>query len=92
MPASSSGSPADKAGLSAGKDKIEFQGQHDIPVGGDVIVAVDGRQLRQDVDLPDLIGQKGPGEKVRLEVLRDKKRRTVKVEARRRDRRAPAGG
>ena len=73
------GSPAAKAGLTAGKRKIEFQGQPDIPVGGDVIVAVDGRAVRQDVDLPDLIGQKGPGQKVRLELIRGGKRRTVQV-------------
>jgi S1-C subfamily serine protease len=73
------GSPAAKAGLSAGKGKIEFQGQKDIPRGGDVIVAVDGRPLTQKVDLPDLIGQKGPGQKVRLEVVRGKERRTVEV-------------
>jgi S1-C subfamily serine protease len=73
------GSPAAKAGLSAGKGKIEFQGQRDIPRGGDVIVAVDGKPLTQNVDLPDLIGQKGPGQKVRLEVVRGKERRTVEV-------------
>ncbi len=73
------GSPAAKAGLSAGKGKIEFQGQRDIPRGGDVIVEVDGRPLSQKVDLPDLIGQKGPGQKVRLEVVRGKERRTVEV-------------
>jgi S1-C subfamily serine protease len=73
------GSPAAKADLSAGKGKIEFQGQKDIPRGGDVIVAVDGRELTQDVDLPDLIGQKGPGQKIRLEVVRRHDRRTVTV-------------
>ena len=73
------GSPADKAGLSAGKGKIEFQGERDIPRGGDVIVAVDGRRVTQTLDLPDLIGQKGPGQKVRLEVVRGKERRTVEV-------------
>jgi S1-C subfamily serine protease len=73
------GSPAAKAGLSAGKGKIEFQGQRDIPTGGDVIVAVDGRALTEDVDLPDLIGQKGPGQKVRLTVVRGRERRTVTV-------------
>ena len=73
------GSPAAKAELSAGKGKIEFQGQKDIPQGGDVIVAVDGRKITQDVDLPDLIGQKGPGQKVKLDLVRGKKRRTVTV-------------
>lgn len=46
---------------------------------GDVIVAVDGKKLTQDVDLPDLIGQKGPRQKVRLEVVRGRERRTVTV-------------
>ena len=73
------GSPAAKAGLSAGNGKIEFQGQRDIPRGGDVVVAVDGRAVTQKVDLADLIGQKGPGQKVRLDVVRGKKRRTVTV-------------
>jgi len=86
------GSPAAKAGLSAGKGKIEFQGQKDIPRGGDVIVAVDGRQVTQDVDLPDLIGQKGPGEKVRLEVVRGRDRRTVTVTLARRPSTPPPAG
>jgi S1-C subfamily serine protease len=72
-------SPAAKAGLSAGKGKIEFQGQQDIPRGGDVIVAVDGKAVTQRRDLPELIGLKGAGEKVRLEVVRGKARRTVEV-------------
>jgi S1-C subfamily serine protease len=73
------GSPAAKAGLSAGKGKIEFQGQKDIPRGGDVVVAVDGQAVTQTRDLPELIGFKGPGEKVRLSVVRGKQRRTVTV-------------
>ena len=73
------GSPAAKAGISAGTGKIDFQGQRDIPSGGDVIVAVDGQAITQDVDLPELIGRKGPGQKVRLELVRAKKRRTVEV-------------
>jgi S1-C subfamily serine protease len=35
--------------------------------------------VTQDNDLPDLIGQKGPGQKVRLEVVRGHDRRTVTV-------------
>jgi S1-C subfamily serine protease len=73
------GSPAAKAGVSAGRGKIEFQGQPDIPTGGDVIVAVDGQALGQAIGLPDLIGQKRPGQKVRLELVRGNKRRTVEV-------------
>ena len=85
------GSPAAKAGLSAGKQKVEFQGQRDIPRDGDVIVAVDGTELTEDVDLPDLIGQKGAGEKVKLSVVRGGDRRTVEVTLAPRPSSPPAG-
>jgi S1-C subfamily serine protease len=73
------GSPAAKAGIQAGKGKIEFQGQKDIPQGGDAIVAVDGKPIAQSSDLPNLISLKGPGDKVTLTILRGKVRRTVTV-------------
>jgi S1-C subfamily serine protease len=73
------GSPAEKAGINGGSSKITFQGQKDVPVGGDAIVAVDGRPLTQSIDLPDTIGLKSPGDKVRLTVLRGNARRTVTV-------------
>jgi 2-alkenal reductase len=71
--------PAADAGIEAGEDKVDFQGQKDIPQGGDTIVAVDGKPITQSADLPNLIGLKGPGDKVRLTVLRGKERRTVTV-------------
>jgi S1-C subfamily serine protease len=74
-----SGGPAGKAGIQAGKGKIEFQGQKDIPEGGDTIVAVDGKPIQQSSDLPNEISRKGPGDKVTLTILRGKARRTVTV-------------
>jgi S1-C subfamily serine protease len=71
--------PAAKAGIEAGQGKIEFQGQKDIPQGGDAIVAVDGKTITESSDLPNLIGLKGPNDTVRLTVLRGKKRRIVTV-------------
>jgi S1-C subfamily serine protease len=78
------GGPAADAGIEAGKGKVEFQGQKGIPEGGDAIVAVDGRRITQSADLPNLISAKGPGDSVRLTVLRGRKRRvvTVKLEPR----------
>ena len=73
------GGPAAKAGIQAGEGKIEFQGQKDIPQGGDTIVAVDGKPIVQSSDLPNAISLKGPGDKVRLTILRGKQRRTVTV-------------
>jgi S1-C subfamily serine protease len=71
--------PAAKAGLQAGEGKISFQGQKDIPQGGDAVVAVDGKPLTQSADLPNLISLKSPGDKVRLTILRGRVRRTVTV-------------
>jgi S1-C subfamily serine protease len=74
-----SGSPADKAGIKVGEAKVAFQGQKDIPQGGDAIVAVDGKPLSESGDLPNVISLKSPGDKVQLTVLRGAARRTVTV-------------
>jgi S1-C subfamily serine protease len=84
------GSPADDAGLEAGKDQIDFQGQQGIPKGGDVIVAVDGRKLTRRSDLADVISSKSAGDKVKLEVVRGGDRRTVEVKLDKRPNRPPA--
>jgi S1-C subfamily serine protease len=86
------GSPADDAGLSKGDDTIGFQGQRDIPSNGDVIIGVDGRRLSKRDDLADLVGAHDAGETVTLEVIRDGKRRTVKVKLGERPERPPKGG
>src|SRR4029079_388177 len=44
-------SPAGDACLEAGDDKITFQGQPEIVIGGDLIVAVDGKRLTRTHDL-----------------------------------------
>jgi S1-C subfamily serine protease len=80
-------SPAEDAGLQAGDEEITFQGQDGISVGGDLIVAVDGKQLTREHDLADEISGRGAGENVELTILRDGKRRTLELELGRR----PAG-
>jgi S1-C subfamily serine protease len=62
------GGPADEAGLEGGDEKLSFQG---IPyeVGGDTILAVDGRKLVRPDDLARYISPFPPGHKVTLEVL-----------------------
>jgi S1-C subfamily serine protease len=80
-------SPADEAGLTAGDRQIEFQGQTDIAVDGDVIVAVNGERLTPTADLGDVISLLEPGEQVELEILRDGEPRTIEVELGERPRR-----
>jgi S1-C subfamily serine protease len=74
------GSPAEKAGLRAGVDKITFQGQSDIATGGDLIVGVDGKPLTREHDLADEISAHATGERVSLTLYRDGARRTLDVE------------
>jgi S1-C subfamily serine protease len=82
-------SPADEAGIDDGEDKIDFQGQEDIPADGDVIVAVDGRKLNRVRDLSDAISARNEGDRVKLRLLRDGRERTVTVELGKRPPRAP---
>ena len=78
------GSPAEEAGIEAGTDEISFQGQTEIATGGDLIVGVDGEELTREHDLADEISAHSTGERVRLTLLRDGARRTVRVELGRR--------
>jgi S1-C subfamily serine protease len=73
------GGPADKAGLRGAKSHITFQGQAGIPVGGDVIVAIDGRPLTRPDDLSDVVATHSPGDTVNLRIVRGGKRQTVAV-------------
>jgi S1-C subfamily serine protease len=83
------GSPADEAGIEAGDDKVEFQGQEDIPRGGDVIVSVNGRRLNRRDDLADLISAMSADDRVKLVILRGQRRRTIEVELGKRPNRPP---
>ena len=86
-------SPADDAGLGKGGDTIDFQGQTGIPSDGDVVVSVDGRQADpRRATWPTGSAATRAGDKVRLEVLRDGKRRTVEVELGKRPEKPPEGG
>ncbi len=83
------GSPADDAGLTEGGGKTDFQGQEDIPRGGDAILRVDGEPLKDSSDLADLISLKDPGQKVKLDVARGDEHRSVTVTLARRPAQIP---
>jgi serine protease Do len=62
-------SPASKAGV-----------EH-----GDIVLSVDGRKVKETRDLIDYVSAQGPGKAVALEILRDGKKMTKKVELAERD-------
>jgi len=63
-------SPAEKAGLKV----------------GDVIVKADGVRVQRTVQLSEIIQDKEKGNRIKIEFLRDKKKRTVEVEIEEQDR------
>ena len=71
-------SPADRAGLRGG-DEEQAVGAETIRLGGDIIKAIDGRKVRDSDDVSELIGERRPGDRVRLEILRDATHTTVSV-------------
>jgi S1-C subfamily serine protease len=71
------GGPADKAGLEAGKRPTSSG----LVAGGDVIVAVDGKDINSSQDLVGLISSKKPGDEVEITYKRgtSDKERKLKV-------------
>jgi S1-C subfamily serine protease len=70
--------PSDSAGLKPGDHRERFQdGQYQ--VGGDVIVAVDGRPVREEDDVAQALVGRQPGSTVALQILRDGARKTLRV-------------
>ena len=65
------GSPAEKAGLHGSTDTKQIDGIN-YPIGGDVILEVDGKKVRKIDDiLIHLQREKSVGDEINLEVLRD---------------------
>ena len=72
------GSAAAKAGVSAGKQQVTVSGET-YPLGGDLIVGVDGAPLLTLDQLRDVISGKQPGDTVALEIYRGDNRTTLDV-------------
>jgi putative serine protease PepD len=78
------GSPADKAGIKAGDNPARVDGQV-IPLGGDIILELDGHPIRKVDDiLVYLQAVKSVGDSMDVKVLRDGQilHLTVHLEAR----------
>ncbi len=73
-------SPADRAGLRGSDSTVEVEGL-ELPVGGDVITAINDRPLTGMGDLiAYLVKETRPGDEVTLNILRDGKERSIGVE------------
>ena len=72
------GSPAAKAGLTGATREVTVNGVT-IPLGGDTIVALDGRSLTSSTQLADAVARHKPGDKLKLEIVRGGAKRPVEV-------------
>jgi S1-C subfamily serine protease len=70
------GSPAAKAGIRDGNVPAQLQGGN-IQLGGDIIVALDGKAISTSNQLASIVGAKKAGDKLEITVLRDGKRKTL---------------
>jgi serine protease Do len=72
------GSPAD--GVLQGTTGTEETRGVAVPVGGDVILAIDGQQILTGEDLSSYLTRTSPGDTVTLTILRDGERMQVEIE------------
>jgi S1-C subfamily serine protease len=72
------GGPADKAGLKAGKQKVQV-GNMIVIAGGDIVVKADQRDVKTNDELIRYIREKKPGDTILLKLYRKGKFEDVKV-------------
>jgi S1-C subfamily serine protease len=72
------GSGAGKAGIKGGTTKVIVEGESYV-LGGDVIVGVDGQPVSQYEQLRDAIARKQPGDKLKLDIVRNGSKKSVTV-------------
>ena len=72
------GGAADNAGLRGGSERA-FLGNIPIMVGGDLIVAIDGKQMEDQQELAQIMNNHRAGDTVRVTVYRGKKKMDVNV-------------
>jgi serine protease Do len=64
------GSPAQKAGLKGG-DRMAIIGRYRLPIGGDIITAIDNTPISEKNDMDRMIRKKKIGDRVNVTIFRD---------------------
>jgi S1-C subfamily serine protease len=70
---------AAKAGLKSGTQRVIVEGESYV-IGGDIIVAADGKHVASVEALRDVVSAKKPGDEVRLELYRGSDRKPLNVQ------------
>jgi S1-C subfamily serine protease len=72
------GGPADQAGIHGGNRTV-VAGMQELRIGGDVLVAMNGKEIQNQQDLNLLLNRERPGDVVTLTVYRGKQKLDLKV-------------
>jgi S1-C subfamily serine protease len=72
------GSPAAQAGIRGG-DHAGLAGLQRLMIGGDIIVAIDGREVANNLDVNVVLNQKRPGDVIHLTLYRGNRKMDVTV-------------
>ena len=72
------GGPAAQAGIRGG-DRVVLAGLQQLRIGGDIVVAIDGKSVTSQMDLNLLLNREGPGDTVTVTVVRDGKKIDIPV-------------
>jgi S1-C subfamily serine protease len=72
------GGPAAQAGIRGG-NKVVVSGLQELRIGGDVIVAVDSKEITNQMELNLLLNRAWPGDTMTLTVIRDAKKLNIPV-------------
>lgn len=70
------GSPAARAGL-RGSQRVVILNNQEVPIGGDLILSIDGEAITADDSLGRLLGRHRPGDSIEIEIFRDGQRMTI---------------
>lgn len=72
------GGPAAQAGIRGGTRTV-LAGLQQLTIGGDVLIAIDGKEVTSSTDLNLFLNRDEPGDNVTLAILRDGKKMDVRV-------------
>jgi len=72
------GSGAERAGLRGGNERASL-GNIEILLGGDLIVGLDGKDVREQRDLSNILNQHRPGDTVKVTIYRGKRKMDLQV-------------
>lgn len=72
------GSPADKSDIKGG-NRVVTRGNFQIIIGGDVIIGIDGRDIKTMDDMVDYVESKSVGDSVYVAIIRNGQKKTIRL-------------